>query len=227
MIDPETGQRLQHYSARTRHNFKRQDKVLAKHFQGDVAVKLIVSAEELDYFIREASRIVEQSYQKVIGIGVRANDEEQRTYLYKLAEEGILRAYLLVTKGEAIAYVLGTIQSGIFGAWSTSYLSAYSKLSPGTILLRRVMDLLVDEGALLFDFGAGESDYKRILGSHQINEADLKLYARRIQPTITYALDFSFMRLNRWLNKFLRRVNVQNILRQQWRKKLINKKTKQ
>ena len=226
LIDPETGQRLKHLSKKTRHNFERLDRVLVKHFQGDVEVKLIVSSDELDHFIREASKIVDQTYQAAIGIGVRANDEEQRAYLHMLAKEGILRAYLLVAKGEAIAYVLGPIQSGIFGAWSTSYRSAYSKLSPGTILLRRVMDLLVDEGALLFDFGTGESDYKQILGSHQINEVDLRLYARRIQPTITYALDFSFMRLNQWLNKLFRRINVQNILRRKWRKKLANKKAK-
>ena len=145
-----------------------------------------------------------------------------------LAKEGILRAYLLVAKGEAIAYRLGTIQSGTYYAWATSYLPIYSKLSPGTVLLHRVMDLLVKEGVLLFDFGTGESDIKQIMGSHQINEVDLRLYARRIQPTITYALDFSFMRLNQWLNKLFRRINVQNILRRKWRKKLVivSKKSK-
>jgi hypothetical protein len=223
LIDPQTGQRLKHYSAKTRYNFKRQDKILVKHFQGDVEVKSIVSVDEVDYFIREASRIVAQTYQVAIGIGVRANDEKQRAYLYELAGEGILRAYLLIAKGEAIAYAFGTLQSGTFTGDSTSYLPAYSKLSPGTVLHHRVMDLLADEGTLILDFGAGESNYKRILGSHQVNEVNFKLYAQRLQPTIAYALDLSFTRLNRWLNSLnFIQGNIKNALRRKWRNRLIN-----
>jgi hypothetical protein len=227
LIDPETGQRLKHYSAKTRYNFRRQDKILVKHFQGDVEVKSIVSVNEVDYFIREASRIVAQTYQVAIGIGVKANDEKQRAYLYELAREGILRAYLLIAKGEAIAYAFGTLQSGTFSGDSTSYLPAYSKLSPGTVLHHRVMDLLADEGTLILDFGAGQSDYKRILGSHQVNEVNFKLYARRLQPTIVYALDLSFSRLNWWLNSLnFIKVNIKNTLRRKWRNRLINKTKK-
>ena len=192
LIDPETGQRLKHHSSKTRYNFRRQDRILVDYFQGDVAIKSVVSVEEVDYFIRESSRIVDQTYQAVIGIGVRANDEKQRAYLYKLAEEGIFRAYLLIAKSEVIAYALGTLQSGIFNFSATSYLPTYSKLSLGTVLLHRIMDLLANEGVLILDFGTGESDYKRISGSHQINEVDIRLYARRMQPTINYALDLFF-----------------------------------
>ena len=58
LIDPETGRRLKHLSKNTRHNFERRDRVLVKHFQGDVEVKLIVSSDELDHSRYAPSKIL-------------------------------------------------------------------------------------------------------------------------------------------------------------------------
>jgi hypothetical protein len=224
MVDPATGKPIEHRSSKTRSDYRRRDKQLVKHFEEDVVVEVISTADRVDYFIDRASGIVDQTYQAALGVGVRADDQALRAYLRKLADEGVLRAYLLVAKGEALSYVLGDLQpSGVYYLWATSHLPQHRKLTPGIYLLRRMMELLIAEGAVVADFGWGESDYKRYLGSHVIDDADIRLYAPRLRPTLVYFAEASLTSARRFVKERLISKDVWDELRRRWRKRLVEK----
>lgn len=223
LLDKETGGRLNFHSKKTRYKQRRQDKLLVEAFFGEVDLVEITKADQVDRFIEAASNIVEQTYQASLGIGVRKEDEELKDFLLELIEDDYLRAYLLEAKGKAISYALGDVQSNVYYLWATSFLPEHRKLSPGTVLLNRVMNSLADEGVLLFDFGYGDSAYKRILGSHMLDEADIRVFSKRPVPRAGYLLNRVTMSVENKLRQSLATGGRLDKARRFWRKILTKK----
>jgi len=186
LLDQETGERLYFHSSKTRRKQRRQDRILVETFSGDVSLREITEPDQVDGFIDAAAFIVEQTYQAGLGIGIQKDNKDLRDFLVELAENRLLRGYLLEAEGKPIAYEVGDMQSGTFFAWASSYLPEWSRLSPGIVLTNRIMDKQAKEGVGLYDFGSGDAAYKRILGSHRRDEADIILYAKRAIPYIAY-----------------------------------------
>jgi len=223
LLDKEKGGRFNFHSKKTRYKQRRQDRLLVEAFSGKVNLVEITKADQVDYFIEAASGIVEQTYQASLGIGVRKDDTELKDFLLELIEDDYLRAYLLEAKGKAISYALGDVQSNVYYLWATSFLPEHRKLTPGTVLLNRIMNNLAEEGVELFDFGYGDSSYKRILGSHKLNEADLLFYSKRLAPYVSYLLNRGAKSVESKLRQMLVAGNGLDKARRAWRKLLVKK----
>lgn len=223
LVDSETGERLDSRSSKTRNTHRRKDKKLVGAFSDGVSFIEITKADQIDNFIKASSSIVEQTYQASLGIGVRKEDEGLKDFLIELAEDDYLRAYLLETEGKAICYVLGDAQSNVFSLWATSFLPEYRKYSPGVVLINRVMEKLADEGVYLFDFGYGDSAYKRELGSRMLNEADIRIYSKRLTPRVGYFLNRITMSADKRLRQVLGTGGRLDKARRFWRKILTKK----
>lgn len=224
LLDPETGNRIQHHSSKTRSTHRRKDRLLVEQFDGDVEMKVVTKSADVDDFIRAASSIVEQTYQAALGIGIREGDERLRAFLHELADEGFLRGYLLIAKGRAISYVMGDLYSKTYSLWATSYLPEFYKLSAGTVLLRRAMEDLQEVGALVFDFGRGDSDYKKVFGSRRIDENDVHIYAARLLPSITYIIDSLLHKSEKLARDLLNSKGLVDAIRRFWRRRAIKNK---
>jgi len=223
LVDSETGERLVRHSSKTRNTLRRKDKKLAHEFDGDLFVETVSKAEQIDYFIHEASKIVSQSYQAGLGIGVREGDEAFRDYLYELAAEGVLRSYVLRGKGRPIAYVHGDLQGGVYCLWATSYLEDFKEFSPGIVLLNRVLNTLADEGVEVFDFGWGDAAYKEMLGNRRLETVDLRFFRRGWRSSLEYWVDRSLLEIDRRLRLFLHDNGMFNSLRSIWRNSILKR----
>lgn len=213
LLDPVTRERTHHNSGRTRRKFRARDRRLAEEFGGELRLLSVTQPAQVGEFVRSAATIVRETYQAAIGVGVR-EDRQLERYLSELASAGTLRGYLLLGGGAPIAYALGDVQFGVFSLWATAYTPRHAKHSPGVTLLLRAMDELADEGVERFDFGAGDADYKRILGSDCVEQLDLALYADRMLPALARGVDAAL----RWASELLTRYpEARQFLRRLWR----------
>jgi hypothetical protein len=101
--------------------------------------------------------IVEQSWQaQLLGQGFKVE------HVRGSAEAGHLRGFLLVAKGQPVAFTLyyageETMISGVL-----AYDRRYGKHSPGTVLFLRTLEYLyANDPPKYLDFGEGDAEYKR------------------------------------------------------------------
>ena len=223
LVDSKTGERLVRNSSKTRSDFRRRDKKLAHEFDGDLVVETVSRTEQIDYFIHEASKIVLQSYQAGLGIGVREGDEAYRDYLYELASEGVLRSYLLRGKGRPIAYLQGDLQGRVYRPWATSYLEDFKEFRPGIVLWVRVINALADEGVEAVDLGWGDAAYKEQLGNRRLETVDLRFFRGGWRSSLEYWVDRSLLEIDRRLRLILNENGVFNSLRSIWRDSILKR----
>jgi hypothetical protein len=132
--------------------------------------------EEVEFFLRDAEKISRLTYQWKFGEGVH-NDENTRQELMRLAENGILRCYIVYLRGNPCAFGWGKLSYGKFSFRYTGYDPQYRKLSPGTaLMMRMIRELIENTNCKVFDFRwGGEDGYKSRLGNFSVRCASLRV----------------------------------------------------
>jgi hypothetical protein len=132
--------------------------------------------EEVEFFLRDAEKISRLTYQWKFGYGVH-NDENTRQELMRLAENGVLRCYIVYLRGNPCAFGWGKLSYGKFSFRRTGYDPQYRKLSPGTALMIRIIrDLIENTNCKVFDFlWGGEDGYKSRLGNVSVSCASIQV----------------------------------------------------
>ena len=222
LFDLENNERQCYCSGKTLKKLRYRSRKLDKFFCGDVRVDVITKPEEIPNFIEHAGRIVEQTYQHALGIGIRRNDEALAGYLRQLSEKNVLRGYVLYARNEAIAYMVGDFISNRYSLWATSYLPEYSDLSPGTVLIYHAIQDLIENGCHVFDFGVGDSRYKRIFSNSVLEEVDILLFNDNFRSVLAYAITSTLE--NGWgiLRKILEQKNLLDKTRRVVRSRIAN-----
>lgn len=215
--DHDTGEPIQTNSSRTRQSHRRKQRFLEKEFNDELEFVVVTSPDQTDAFVRDAAKIVSQTYQLALDIGLR-DDEATRVYLQTLAREGTLRGYMFQSNNTAIAYVVGDVTSGVFHLWATSYLPDYAKLSPGILLLNKAFDALTEEGVELFDFGHGDAEYKRILGNLESQQEDHGIYSAGLTPSAAFLIHDAVENLRKWARDVLVGAGQLDEFRRRWRR---------
>ncbi|WP_295799662.1 GNAT family N-acetyltransferase [uncultured Microbulbifer sp.] len=206
-------------SSKTRRSFRRKDRKLETHFNGQVHVRELRQPGEVAQFIDAAAGIGKRSYQGGLGVGV-SNDPHWHRILNILAASGNLRGYLLEADGINIAYGLGAIGRGTCCYMAGSYLPEFRKVGPGGYLLRRIFEHMQEEGVRWFDFGFGNADYKQLYGSEHRNEATLHLFAGSAPARIARVIDSMTHRANHTARYLLERTGMLEYARRWWRRSL-------
>jgi CelD/BcsL family acetyltransferase involved in cellulose biosynthesis len=147
-----------------------------EHFGGDVTLDTITSADDLDAFVHDAVRITDAGWQGGVGGGF-GDPEIQRALLARAAERGWLRCYALRCVGQVIAFQAGVVLGDVYHLQSTGFLPQWATLSPGQVMLLRVMKDLCESGVRSIDYGFGDAGYKWMYGTESWDEATVYLYA--------------------------------------------------
>jgi CelD/BcsL family acetyltransferase involved in cellulose biosynthesis len=170
-------------------------------------------------FLEGAHAVSRRSWQaKRLGLRVHNSPQEQRLLQF-LASVGALRCYLLEQQGRPLAFELGIQWQGRFSFEETGYDTAYAGQSPGTVLLFRILEDLVERQTPRWcDFGFGDGLYKRDFGNHQTLTAPVFLMRRGGRPLLARALLRSRAALSRGGRAVLRRLRFLSALRRGYRK---------
>lgn len=202
LVDPETGEKVDRHSSRTRKKFRYYDRKLREHFSDDVVVREVRTPSDLKEFVAVASSIGARSYQKGINVGVQDN-ARWNTLIETLERQDCLSGHLLVAGGTPIAYALGSIYRSTYSLIATSFLPEFRDLSPGAYLLRSIIGELEERGVKTLDFGFGDAEYKRLYGTVCVPESLMRFYGVSIRARIAEAIDGVASGLTRTLQMLL------------------------
>jgi CelD/BcsL family acetyltransferase involved in cellulose biosynthesis len=96
-----------------------------------------------------------------------------------VARRGWLRSFVLMAGDKAVAFELSYQGEGQFILEQTGYDSKLFQLSPGAVMLHKVLErVLQNERPVYVDFGYGDGQYKRQLANQTVNVSN-RLIVRR------------------------------------------------
>ncbi|MHC4416215.1 MAG: GNAT family N-acetyltransferase [Planctomycetota bacterium] len=207
---------LARFSRKHRYNLRRADRLLVEHFGGSVTLDRITRAEEVDAFADAAACITASGYQGAIGAGF-GHASVQRRILTGAARDGRLRSYLLHGAGVPIAFQAGVVSENTYHLQSTAFLPQFSGLSPGQVLLVRVLRDLCEAGFHEVDYGFGDAPYKRVYGTDSREEATIYLFAQTQNGTCARLLH----RLTGAATRCASRMGLAEFIKRRWRSRLV------
>ncbi len=219
LLDEETGERVHHNSSRTRATWRRKDRKLRKHFDGDLELVVVKDPEQLESFLAAADSITRKTYHGAIGVGFR-DTPTWRSILAAMAGTGNLRSYLLNGGDQALAYVGGSVYQDVFTLEATGFLPELRQLSPGTVLMNQLFDDLAEAKIPMCDFGFGDAEYKRLYGSNSWQEGTIDCFGPRLSSRVAHAMNRSAKLATVLGKRMVAQAGAFNRVRKIWRNRL-------
>lgn len=179
--------------------------------------RVFTQPDEVAEFLVLAQMVSEKTYQKVLfGFGISNNPETYRVLTFA-AEKGWLRSYILISRGEPIAFRHGYLYNGTYYAEQTGYDPLWSKWSVGTYIYSLAIRDLIHVSAQKLDFLYGDNDKKRSLSNFSREEQNFYIIPRRLPLSlIAYGLrlfNFLVQQLGGIMEKFNLKSQIHRFLR--------------
>ncbi len=160
---------LHKFSARTRNTLKRKIRRFAEHSGGIIDLRCYQSPETMIEFRGHAIAISRLSYQGQIGFGLPESDDFGN-HLIEEAANGRVCGFVLMLQDRPVSYIFCRINSYILTYSIPGYDPNFVKLSPGTVLLYKVLEqLFADPKYRIFDFGGQAWDYKEFFATGSVD----------------------------------------------------------
>ncbi len=170
---------LRSRSPKVRENARRINRRIHAEFGSTVTVRVFREPDDLETLVRDVDAVASLSYQRP-GRPLFGHDGLERALARLGLERGWYRGYVLELDKVPVAFWTGYVYGGVFGLrGATGFDPRFSRYSPGTFLMMRLISDLCDEGVGLFDLGRGDLEYKRWLASGYRSEVDVRVHAPR------------------------------------------------
>jgi hypothetical protein len=153
-----------------RQTFAWQTRRFQKNVKGPVQLWCVKHERDVSPFLNTLDKLFPLTWQaKVYGNRSR-NTPDELDYFRRLAQKGVLRAYMLLDGSRAVAFLVGFQFAGTYYYEEIGYDPEYSHLGPGGVLNSLLMeDLYSSDIPSLIDFGFGENVYKEVLANHEVS----------------------------------------------------------
>ncbi len=163
---------------KTRWTIRKAEKELSAI--GSITHRHLEKPADADELIESIYTVERKSWKEASGTSITAHHEQTTLYrsLIELAaSSGVLSGHVLTLDTKPIAYILG-IQSGdhAFLDLKESFDSDYSKYSPGHVLKRFAIELLMTRGITTYDFMGACEPYKMRWTTKTYRTLTLALY---------------------------------------------------
>ena len=175
---------------------------------------------DVNYLIDVACQINESTYKSGLAVGF-TNSDINRALLEKAAGDGWLRAYVLYVGDEPCAFQFdvryGKTQFTEFGSFDPRW----SRGSPGTVLLIKVIEQLCRESDVsIMDYGFGHALYKSKFGTNHWLEETVCIYAPRLRPILINIAMSANLACCILLKRATKCLNLDSWLKRNWRRKI-------
>lgn len=214
---------IQRFSRKHRYNMRRADRLLVDRFAGDVALRRFEKPAQIEELAAGAAQITACTYQAALGAGA-VDTTLHRDLLRLEADHGRLRSYWLECEGRPIAFQIAVVYGDVYNLLSTAFLPQYAAVSPGQVLLVRVIRDLCESKIGWIDYGFGDAPYKRIYGTKSWDEATVHLYARTVRASSMRIAQHLATGLNRRVSDVAARCGVLTHVKKRWRGRLAGRR---
>jgi hypothetical protein len=160
---PPTYAEFEHrFNTKKRYNLRRQERLLRRHGNGDLALRRIQSRSDVQSLVEDILILGGETRpprcRLVRSLAIPIVDENE---LNSLADHGLLLCYVLRCGGQPCAAALGSILGQQYCLYAIPRDRGFDRFSPGATLLRlMVEDLIRQRSVRLIDFGFGKPKYK-------------------------------------------------------------------
>jgi hypothetical protein len=160
---------LARFSSKTRSTLQRKMRKLGEVSGGKIDFREYRTPAEAAEFLALARTISVKTYQEKLYDAGLPDSTAFHAQAQRLAEQGDLRAYLILHDGRPISYLYCPADRGRLIYQYLGYDPEYAKLSPGTVLQLLALQCLFREpGHSVFDFTEGEGDHKRMFATGNV-----------------------------------------------------------
>jgi len=166
---------LDRFSSKTRNSLQRKVRKLLKE---GIEFRVYRSSEELLCFHRLAREVSLKTYQENLLRTGLPDTTEFKDELRSRGEQDTARAFLLVKGSTPIAYLYSPVEQGVLMYDHLGYDPQFRQDSPGTVLQYLALEFLFAEQKFaMFDFEEGEGQHKQMFATHNLECADILLFA--------------------------------------------------
>jgi len=142
----------------------------------DCRLERITEPEQVPYFLAQVDAVFRNTWQARVNGYLSRQSSAYVRFFTQLSRAGYLRSYLLTSDKGALAFALGHQYGGIYYFLETGYCEAWSKFSPGIVLMHLFLeDLIRHDRPKLLDFIQSDQPYKRSFSNARHGAASLYL----------------------------------------------------
>jgi hypothetical protein len=209
-------------SAHTRKHLRYYANRLQRKYGDRLRVESWTRPADLDRLMADAEAVARTTYQRRIGVGF-CDDETARARIRLEMERGFFRSYFAYLDGRPGAFWMGTRFGDTYYSGDTGYDPELRVDRVGELLLARMLEALRKEAGLRwFDFGFGDSDYKRRYSTHSFEEATVAMFAPTVRGALLNTARSMVRGVNRTVKSTAKRLElldwVRSRLRRRWAK---------
>jgi CelD/BcsL family acetyltransferase involved in cellulose biosynthesis len=207
-LPPTFEEYMAQFKSRTRYNLRQRVKQLRERGGGELRLQRFEAPDEVEAFLGSAGPVARRSWQARC-----TNDRVDTTPFWRKnlgdsAERGLLRSYVLTAGSEPCAFVLGYQGRGTFHHIQIGYDPSLANFSPGSVLHYLMFeDLILNRPPRRVSFGYGDSEYKRMFGNAQFEEASVLLIRPKCIGRMKVSTYTAFRSLVRVAKQLSRRVS--------------------
>jgi len=195
---------LKRHSSKSRATLVRKVKRFADASGGVIDYREYRLASEMATFYRLAWAVSRRSYQESLLASGLPSHEDFVGELKALAEQDLVRGYILSFEQRPIAYILCPALGDVLLYQYVGYDPAFARLSPGSVLQYCALETLFQQRRFrLFDFTEGEGQHKEFFASHATQCADIYYFKRSFQRSALVALHAGVFRCSRLAGRAL------------------------
>jgi len=152
-------------------------------FRGRYEYRLLTRAGEVDAFCDGADAVARKTYQRALGVGFLNNAKDRRR-LEGAARHGVWRAFVALVDGKTVAFWCGCQFESTVSLWWTGYDTEFQEYSPGLVASARMIELSIQRGVSVVDFGGGDAPYKERLANESRWEESVCVFAPTLRGSL-------------------------------------------
>jgi CelD/BcsL family acetyltransferase involved in cellulose biosynthesis len=94
--------------------------------------------------------------------------------LGRLAQAGMIRAFVLLAGGSPCAFIIGYLYRGVFHYADLAYRESHAAHSPGTVLLYlAIKELIEQDHPQYINFGVTDNQFKQVFADQHTEDAEV------------------------------------------------------
>lgn len=222
-LEPSFPAYLAKLSAKARHEMLRKVRKFSSANEGAIQCREFRLGSEMAEFQQLALEVSKKTYQEQLLDAGLPDTLEHQQEIERLAEEDMVRGYVLFFGEQPIAYGYCSAQRNVLLYHHTGYDPAYREWSPGIVLLHEMFARLHAEGRFkMLDFGSGNAQWKEWYGTRHTHCAAIYTFRptwrNQVFVVLHLGLNSWSERAGKWFEKLGIKQRIKRFLRASIRK---------
>ncbi|OQX82467.1 hypothetical protein B6D60_12150 [candidate division KSB1 bacterium 4484_87] len=210
-------------SKNTKSNIRKYRNRMIKNFGDDLRLEFYTKLKDIPSAVENIETVAQKTYQRSLGAGFLNNEETLVKWEFLAKKNRLFNAVLFI-KEKPIAYWDWILYNGVAFSIATGYDPEYHYYHPGHYLLIACIEYFCNApNCDMIDYGFGEAQYKRMLGSEMWLESPVSIFAPNLKGLKLKLMKMLTIGTSQSIISILEKLGLLGFIKKLWRKKLSSK----